>query len=53
MNTLVLVPCANCGDLVDADLPDDGSEAEVLLLADTYCVPCIDLTTEIKRATAS
>lgn len=41
MTTIVLVPCAGCGDLIDAELADDGSD-ETLILADSLCVGCIE-----------
>lgn len=41
MTTTVLVPCAGCGDEIDVELQDDGSD-ETLILADSYCAGCVE-----------
>lgn len=41
MTTTVLSPCGGCGDLIDVELPEDGSD-ETNLLMDALCEGCLE-----------
>lgn len=39
MTTTVLTPCAGCGDVIEVELAEDGSD-ETAILVDSLCEPC-------------
>ena len=41
MMTTVLTPCAGCGDLIEVELAEDGSD-EMAILMESHCDPCLD-----------